>query len=162
MPFRNRLSPCYHCVGGSPCQSAVLRRPCSWGERTRTKRRRDGHPTAGMGVSRERCAPVPVCGSTKMERFPQISSVFQGTLRAEWSCSLGFDWDKFVPQLFGLPFEFCFNPFFSLSVSGGPQALVIFDLVFDHGVKDQCDLVGGCHSGTFGAQLGFHSAQVVA
>src|SRR6266849_9554279 len=31
MPFRNRLSPCYHCVGGSPCQSAGLRRPCSWG-----------------------------------------------------------------------------------------------------------------------------------
>jgi len=28
-------------------------------------------------VSRERCAPVPVCGSTKMERFPQISWVLE-------------------------------------------------------------------------------------
>src|SRR5258708_8600156 len=44
------------------------------------KRRRDGHPTEGMGVSRERCAPVPVCGSTKMERFPQISSVLEGNV----------------------------------------------------------------------------------
>src|SRR6266852_7651526 len=33
-----------------------------------------------MGVSRERCAPVPVCGSTKMERFPQISSVLEGNV----------------------------------------------------------------------------------
>src|SRR6266852_2517097 len=81
MPFRNRLSPCYHCVGGSPCQSAVLRRPCSWGREPGPKgARRDGHPTAGMGVSRERCAPVPVCGSTKMERFPQISSVLEGNV----------------------------------------------------------------------------------
>jgi hypothetical protein len=36
-----------------------------------------GTPTAGMGVSRERRAPVPVCGTTKMERFPQISSILE-------------------------------------------------------------------------------------
>src|SRR6266851_5568817 len=112
-------------------------------------------PTASFPPSR-------IVGRSKGPWRTGLILPFQGTPRAEWSCSVGFDWDKFVPQLFGLPFEFCFNPFFSLSVSGGPQALVIFDLVFDHGVKDQCDLVGGCHSGTFGAQLGFHSAQVVA
>jgi len=61
-----------------------------------------------------------------------------------------------------LPFEFCFEPLLPLGVSGVPKCLVIFHLVFDHGVKDHCDLVGGCHGGTFGAQLGFHSAQVVA
>jgi hypothetical protein len=82
-----------------------------------------------------------------------------------WSnplCSLGFDGDKFVAQLFGLPFEFCFQPFLPLGVSGGSQGLVIFDLVFDHRVKDHGDLVGSCHGGSLGAQLGFHSAQVVA
>jgi hypothetical protein len=35
-------------------------------------------------------------------------------------------------------------------------------LVFDHGVKDHCDLMGGCHGCSLGAQLGFHSTQVVA
>jgi hypothetical protein len=35
-------------------------------------------------------------------------------------------------------------------------------LIFDHGVKDHCDLMGGCHGGSFGAQLGFHSTQLVA
>ncbi len=89
---------------------------------------------------------------------------FQGT-PTHWTgslCSLGFDGDQFVAQLFSLPFEFCFQPFFPLGVSSGPQGLVIFDLVFDHGVKDHRDLVGGCHGGSFGAELGFHSAQVVA
>src|SRR6266404_4626988 len=79
-----------------------------------------------------------------------------------WLCSLGFDGDKFVAQLFGLPFEFCFEPFFPLGISSGPEGLVIFDLVFDHGVKDHCDLVGSCHGGSFGTELSFHSAQVVA
>ena len=65
-------------------------------------------------------------------------------------------------QLFRLPFEFRFEPLLPLGVSSVPKCLVIFHLVFDHGVKDHCDLVGGCHGGTFGAQLGFHSAQVVA
>ena len=74
------------------------------------------------------------------------------------SCSLGFDGDKFVAQWFGLPFEFCFQPFLPLGVSGGPQGLVILDLIFDHGVKHHCDLVGGCHGGSLGAQLGFHAA----
>ena len=77
-------------------------------------------------------------------------------------CGLGFDWDKYVAELFSLPFEFCFEPFLPLGISGGPDALLIFDLIFDHGVKDHCDLVGGCHGGTFWAELGFHSAQVVA
>jgi hypothetical protein len=58
--------------------------------------------------------------------------------------------------------SFASNLFSPLSISGGPQGVVIFDLVFDHGVKDHCDLMGGCHGGSFGAQLGFHSAQVVA
>jgi hypothetical protein len=89
---------------------------------------------------------------------------FQGTPSrcSGSSCSLGFDGDKFVAQLFGSSFEFCFQPFLPLGVSGVPDGLVIFDLVFYHGVKDHCDLVGGCHGGSFGAQLGFHSAQVVS
>jgi len=59
-------------------------------------------------------------------------------------------WDKFVAQLFGLPFEFCTQSFLPLGVSEGTEGLVIFDLFFDHGVKDHCDLVGGCHGGSFG------------
>jgi hypothetical protein len=35
-------------------------------------------------------------------------------------------WDKFVAQLFALPFEFFFQPFISLGVSGVPDGLVIF------------------------------------
>src|SRR5207247_11088894 len=64
--------------------------------------------------------------------------------------------------LFGLPFKFCLQLFLPLGVSGIPNGLVIFDLVFDHGVEDHCDLMGGCHGGSLGAQLGFHSTQVVA
>jgi hypothetical protein len=55
-----------------------------------------------------------------------------------------------VAQLFGLPFEFCTEPFLPLGVSEGPEGLVIFDLFFDHSVKDHCDLVGGCQGGSFG------------
>src|SRR5215469_5419346 len=73
-------------------------------------------------------------------------------------CSLGLNGDKFVAELFGLPLELGFQPFFSLRVSGGPDALVVFDLLFNHDVKDDGDLMGGGHGGTFGAQLSFHSA----
>src|SRR2546425_7336553 len=52
----------------------------SLGEPKPYQRRRDGQPTAGLGVSKERCVPVPVCGSAKMERFPQISSVLEGNV----------------------------------------------------------------------------------
>jgi len=77
--------------------------------------------------------------------------------------SLWFNGNEFVAQLFGLPFEFCFQPFLPLGVSGIPNSLVIFDLVFNHGVKDHYDLMGGgYHGGSLGAQLGFHSTQVVA
>src|ERR1035437_469021 len=66
---------------------------------------------------------------------------FQGTsLRQGCSlCGLGFDGDKLVAQLLGLPLDFCFQPFLSLAVSGGPDGFVVFDLVLDHGVKDQSD-----------------------
>ena len=67
-----------------------------------------------------------------------------------------------LAQLFGLSFEFCFKSFLSLGVSSVPDGMVIFDLFFDHGVKDHGDLVGGCHGGAFGAQFGLHSTQVVA
>ena len=97
------------------------------------------------------------CGNVAWCGFQGTPSRYTGS-----SCSLGFDGDKFVAQWFGLPFEFCFQPFLPLGISGGPQRLVIFDLIFDHGVKDHCDLVGGCHGGSLGAQLGFHAAQVVA
>lgn len=56
--------------------------------------------------------------------------------------------------------KFCLQPFLPLGVSGIPNGFVIFDLFFDHDVKDHCDLMGGCHGGSFGTQLGFHSAQV--
>ena len=64
-------------------------------------------------------------------------------------CSLGLNGDKFVAELFGLPLELGFQPFFSLRVSGGPDALVVFDLLFNHDVKDDGDLMGGGHGGTF-------------
>src|SRR6266536_3668916 len=46
--------------------------------------------------------------------------------RNSYLCSLGFDGDKFVAQLFGLPFEFCTQPFLPLGVSYVPAVLVIF------------------------------------
>jgi hypothetical protein len=64
--------------------------------------------------------------------------------------------------LFGLPFKFGLEALFALGVSCVPDGLVVFDLVFDHGAKDDCGLVGGCHGGSFGPKLGFHSVQVVA
>jgi hypothetical protein len=70
-------------------------------------------------------------------------------------CGLGFNGNELVAELFGLPFEFCFQPFLPLGISGGPQGLVIFDLILDHGVKDHCDLVGGCHGGSLGPSLAF-------
>src|ERR1700676_3599248 len=78
------------------------------------------------------------------------------------SCGFGHDGDKFIAKLFGLAFDFCFQSFLPLAVSGGPDGFVIFDLVLDYGVKDQGNLVGGSHGCSFGTQLGFHSAQVVA
>ena len=74
-------------------------------------------------------------------------------------CSLGFDGDKLVAQLFSLPFESCFQSGCPLGISVGPDALITFDLLSDHGVEDHRDLMGGCHGGAFGTQLGFHSAQ---
>jgi hypothetical protein len=73
----------------------------------------------------------------------------------------GFDGNELVAEFFGLPFEFCFQHFLSLVVSGGPQGLVIFDLIFINGVKDHCDLFGCCHVGSFVAHLGFYSTHVV-
>jgi hypothetical protein len=64
--------------------------------------------------------------------------------------------------LFGLPSKFSLQLFLPLGVSGIPSGLVIFDLLFDHGVKDLCDLMGSRHGRSLGAQLGFHSMQVVA
>jgi hypothetical protein len=66
-----------------------------------------------------------------------------------------YDGDKFVAQLSGLPFDFRFQPILSLVVSGGPDGFVIFDLVLDHGVKDQSDLVGGSHGCALGPSLVF-------
>jgi hypothetical protein len=51
-------------------------------------------------------------------------------------CGLGFNGNKLVAHLFGLPFKFCLQLFLPLGVSGIPNGLVIFDLVFDYGVKD--------------------------
>jgi len=89
---------------------------------------------------------------------------FQGTApdAERLVCGLGFNGNELVAQWFGLRFEFCLQLFLPLGVSGIPNGLVIFDLIFDHGVKDHCDLMGGCHGGSFGAQLGFHSTQLVA
>jgi hypothetical protein len=81
-------------------------------------------------------------------------------------CSFVFYGDEFVAQLFGLARELHFEPFFPVGVSSlaasSPDGFVIFDLVFCHGVKDQCDLVRCRSGGGPGAQLGFHSAQIVA
>jgi hypothetical protein len=44
--------------------------------------------------------------------FQGTPVTLNGSLR-----SLGFDGDKFVAQSFGLPFEFCFQPFLPLGVS---------------------------------------------
>jgi hypothetical protein len=50
-----------------------------------------------------------------------------------------------------------------VGVSGGPDGFVVFNVIFDHGVKDHCNLVVRCcRGGSLGAQLAFHSAQIVA
>jgi hypothetical protein len=51
-----------------------------------------------------------------------------------------FDGNELVAQLFGLPLELDFESFLSVGVSGGPDGFVIFNLIFDHSVKDHCDL----------------------
>jgi len=73
-----------------------------------------------------------------------------------------FDGNELVAQLFGLPLELHFESLLPVGVSTGPDGFVIFDLVFDHGVKDHCDLVCCCRGGGPGAELSFHSAQIVA
>ncbi len=40
-------------------------------------------------------------------------------------CGLGFNGNKLVAQLFGLPFKFCLQLFLPLGVSGIPNGLVI-------------------------------------
>src|SRR4029077_10848589 len=77
-------------------------------------------------------------------------------------CRLLFYGNEFIAQLFGLPLELHFQSFLSVSVSGGPDGFVIFDLVFDYGVKNHRDLVCCCRGGGPRAELGFHSAQIVA
>ena len=67
-----------------------------------------------------------------------------------------------LPNLVVWLAEFGLEALFALGVSGVPDGLVVCDLVFDHGVKDYCDLVGGCHGGSFGPKLGFHWVQVGA
>ena len=76
--------------------------------------------------------------------------------------SLGFNRDELVDQLFSLPLEFRFESLFSEGVSGGPDGFVVFDVIFDHGVKDSCDFVGSRGGGGPGTELSFHSAQIVA
>ena len=76
--------------------------------------------------------------------------------------SLGFNRDELVAQLFSLPLEFRFESLFSEGVSGGPDGFVVFDVIFDHGVKDYCDFVGSRGGGGPGTELSFHSAQIVA
>src|SRR5437899_8258147 len=79
--------------------------------------------TAGLGKT-ERPVGWEGNGEPARSTLPRNSRARTGSL-----CSLGFDGDKFVAQLFGLPFEFCFQPFLPLDVSGVPDGLVIFDLV---------------------------------
>ena len=54
------------------------------------------------------------------------------------------DCNKFVAQLFRLPLESCFQPFLPLRVSGRPDCFVVFDLVLNHGVKDDGDFRFRC------------------
>ena len=68
------------------------------------------------------------------------------------------DGDEFVPELFGLPFQFRFEPLLPLSISGRPDGFVIFDLIPNDGVKDHRDFVGGRRDRGTRAQLGFHPA----
>ena len=77
-------------------------------------------------------------------------------------CSLGFNGNELVAQLFSLPLEFHLESLLPVSVSGGPDGFVIFDVIFDDSVKDHCDLVRGRGGGGAGTELSFHSAQIVA
>src|SRR5215510_3780017 len=70
--------------------------------------------------------------------------------------------DQVVAQLFGLSLNPCFQPFFPLSVFGRPDGFVVLDLVLDHRVEDDCNLMGGRRDRPAWPQLGFHPAQVVA
>src|SRR5678816_261742 len=72
------------------------------------------------------------------------------------------DGDKFVAHLSGLPLESCLISFLPLGISRSPDRFVVFNLVVDHGVKDDCDLMCGCRDRRAWSQLGFHPAQVTA
>ena len=77
-------------------------------------------------------------------------------------CSLGFNGNELVALLFSLPLEFDLESLLPVGVSGSPDGFVIFDLIFDDSVKDDCDFVRGRGGGGSGTELSFHSAQVVA
>lgn len=63
--------------------------------------------------------------------------------------------NEFVAELFGLPLEFCFEPLLPLSISGGPDCFVIFDLIQNHGVKDYGDLCAVAVMAALGPSLAF-------
>src|SRR5215468_6331297 len=58
--------------------------------------------------------------------------------------------------------EFATQPGVQSERVGSPDGFVVFDLVFDHGVKDYCDFVGSRSGSGTGTELRFHSAQIVA
>jgi hypothetical protein len=70
--------------------------------------------------------------------------------------------DQFVAQLLALPLEPCFEPLFSLGVSGSPDGFVVLGLVLDQGVEDDGDFVRGGRDCRAGTEFGSHPAQVVA
>ena len=87
---------------------------------------------------------------------------FQGTVSANQLCGLGLKRNELVAELFSLPLEFHLESLLPVGVSGGPDGFVIFDLIFDHSVKDHGDFVRSRSGGGPGAELSFQSAQIVA
>lgn len=53
-----------------------------------------------------------------------------------------------IAQLFGLALDFVFESFVRLRIPTGPKGFIVFDLLLDHGVEDECDFVCGGGGGS--------------
>src|SRR5438876_7926848 len=69
---------------------------------------------------------------------------------------LFFNWHQFVAEPLCLPFELGLKSLVPLRVPLGPERRIIFDLVFDHRVEDDRDLLGRGRGCPRWPKLAFH------
>ncbi len=72
------------------------------------------------------------------------------------------DRNQFIAELFGLAFDLGLKPALAFCIPLCPNALVVFDFVFHHRIKDHGDIMRRSCRGGFWPELEFHSPQIIS